>query len=67
MTENDGLSNRNDAIDIAQGLIFLLEILAFDVILLDVFKTFLLLEQTDNRWIRYNNLSEFHHVFVVSR
>ena len=67
MTENNGLSDGDDTVDIRNCLILELLIWALDVVLLDVIENLFLLLQA-NRDGRWNDvLCKFHDFLVIGR
>lgn len=65
MTENDGLSNGNHAVNILYRLILFVLVLASDVVLFDVFKRFLLFQQTNYDRVFDDVFGELHHRSIV--
>ena len=66
MTEDHGLADRDGAVDVAEGLVFLLLIVAFNEVLLDVVQRLLLPPQPDDDGVVGNDtLGKLHHRLVI--
>lgn len=65
LTEDDCLTNRDDTVDVLNGLILFVLITATHIVLCDVVKRFLLAQQFDDDWIFNDVLSKFHHRTIV--
>ena len=65
VTENDTLSNRNNAIHVGEGLELILFVATHHIVLLDIVQALLFPTKPNDDRVWYYCLGKFHHLVVV--